>query len=192
MPTHKQSKTDDRTMIRFRQLLIHGKARISFTEELRTEFPNHALVPTRCPQRSSHGTGRTYMRTKSQRFREMTRMIALAITVFTCFVVGGFAEENMDAPTADISGAVSWLEKEADRIVRASKREMNDGTSAFPPQVGIGYEAFWLRDYEYKIPTRRMQATRCSSRLIRGVDSWAPPVIIATGCIAARACHWGS
>jgi hypothetical protein len=92
-----------------------------------------------------------YMRTKSQRLREMTRMIALAIAVFTCFVVGGFAEENMDAPTADISGAVAWLEKEADRIVRASKREMKDGTSAFPPQVGIGYEAFWLRDYEYTL-----------------------------------------
>ena len=31
-----------------------------------------------------------------------------------------------------------------------------------------------------KIPTPRMQATRSSSRLIRGVASWAPPVIIAT------------
>jgi len=28
---------------------------------------------------------------------------------------------------------------------------MNDGTSAFPPQVGIGYNAFWLRDYEYTL-----------------------------------------
>ena len=28
---------------------------------------------------------------------------------------------------------------------------MNDGTAAFPPQVGIGYEAFWLRDYEYTL-----------------------------------------
>ena len=81
----------------------------------------------------------------------MTRMITLAIAVFTCFVVGGFAEENMNAPTAGVSGAVSWLEKEADRIVRASKREMKDGTAAFPPQVGIGYEAFWLRDYEYTL-----------------------------------------
>ena len=22
---------------------------------------------------------------------------------------------------------------------------------AFPPQVGIGYDAFWLRDYEYAL-----------------------------------------
>lgn len=28
---------------------------------------------------------------------------------------------------------------------------MKDGTSAFPPQVGIHYEAFWLRDYEYTL-----------------------------------------
>ncbi len=47
--------------------------------------------------------------------------------------------------------AVLWLEKEADRIIRASKRTMNDGIAAFPPQVGIGYEAFWLRDYAYML-----------------------------------------
>ncbi len=48
-------------------------------------------------------------------------------------------------------GAVDWLEQEAHRIVRASMRPMDDGTAAFPPQVGIGYEAFWLRDYEYTL-----------------------------------------
>ena len=47
--------------------------------------------------------------------------------------------------------AVSWLEKEANRIIRASKRTMKNGTAAFPPQVGIGYEAFWLRDYAYTL-----------------------------------------
>ena len=47
--------------------------------------------------------------------------------------------------------AVSWLENEAHRIIRASKRIMKDGTAAFPPQVGLGYEAFWLRDYAYTL-----------------------------------------
>jgi hypothetical protein len=47
--------------------------------------------------------------------------------------------------------AVLWLEKEAHRLIRASKRTMNDGSAAFPPQVGIGYEAFWLRDYAYML-----------------------------------------
>lgn len=44
--------------------------------------------------------------------------------------------------------AVAWLEGEAHRIIRASVRTMQAGTAVFPPQVGTGYEAFWLRDYE--------------------------------------------
>ncbi len=60
-------------------------------------------------------------------------------------------EELLFHENQDFHEAVSWLEKEADRIIRASKRTMNDGTSAFPPQVGLGYEAFWLRDYAYTL-----------------------------------------
>lgn len=52
-------------------------------------------------------------------------------------------------PVANLAQAVQWLEREAHRVIRASLRPMKDGTSAFPPQVGIGYEAFWLRDYAY-------------------------------------------
>ncbi len=47
--------------------------------------------------------------------------------------------------------AVLWLEKEAHRLIRTSRRTMHDGSAAFPPQVGIGYEAFWLRDYAYML-----------------------------------------
>jgi len=54
-------------------------------------------------------------------------------------------------PDETLEGAVTWLEQEGHRIVRASLRRMDDGTAAFPPQVGIGYEAFWLRDYEYTL-----------------------------------------
>ena len=61
------------------------------------------------------------------------------------------AEENVIMPNEKVAEAVSWLDVEAHRIVRAAKREMKDGTAAFPPQVGIGYEAFWLRDYEYTL-----------------------------------------
>jgi hypothetical protein len=53
------------------------------------------------------------------------------------------------APVTNVAQAVQWLEVEAHRIIRASLRPMKAGTTAFPPQVGIGYEAFWLRDYEY-------------------------------------------
>ncbi len=52
---------------------------------------------------------------------------------------------------ASVEDAVTWLEQEAHRLIRAAKRTMDDGTAAFPPQVGIGYEAFWLRDYAYTL-----------------------------------------
>jgi len=51
----------------------------------------------------------------------------------------------------DLECAIDWLKDEAYRIIRASKRLMKDSTAAFPPQVGLGYEAFWLRDYEYTL-----------------------------------------
>jgi len=49
--------------------------------------------------------------------------------------------------------AVAWLETQARRTIRASQRTMDSGVHAFPPQVGIGYEAFWLRDYAYMLET---------------------------------------
>ena len=54
-------------------------------------------------------------------------------------------------PPETLGQAVAWLEGEAHRIIRASVRRMTDGTAAFPPQVGINYEAFWLRDYAYAL-----------------------------------------
>lgn len=73
------------------------------------------------------------------------------IMIYACHVGGVLTEGKEVAPAATFSEAVAWLEQEAHRIIRASKREMNDGTAAFPPQVGIHYEAFWLRDYEYTL-----------------------------------------
>lgn len=54
-------------------------------------------------------------------------------------------------PVPDLAAAVKWLKGEAHRVIRASAVPMNDGTLAFPPQIGIGYDAFWLRDYEYTL-----------------------------------------
>ena len=53
--------------------------------------------------------------------------------------------------TGDVDDAAAWLEQESRRIIRLCRRAMDDGTAAFPPQVGIGYEAFWLRDYAYML-----------------------------------------
>ena len=74
----------------------------------------------------------------------------LRATLVAAMVPLGMVRAAEDPPTT-LSEAVTWLESEAQRIIRASKRTMADGTAAFPPQVGLGYEAFWLRDYEYTL-----------------------------------------
>ncbi len=51
----------------------------------------------------------------------------------------------------NVDAAVAWLSAKAKEMVRASRRTMHDGTAAFPPQVGKGYHAFWLRDYCYML-----------------------------------------
>ena len=59
-------------------------------------------------------------------------------------------DRDADKP-ASLEEAIAWLDVESHRLIRASRREMDSGISAFPPQVGIGYEAFWLRDYAYML-----------------------------------------
>lgn len=79
----------------------------------------------------------------------MSRCQGIAVSIVLLLLSGtGVAAQTEPAVLSD---AVAWLQGEAHRIVRASKRTMSDGTAAFPPQVGIGYEAFWLRDYEYTL-----------------------------------------
>ncbi|MCC6442099.1 MAG: hypothetical protein IT210_01440 [Armatimonadetes bacterium] len=56
------------------------------------------------------------------------------------------------APAASpYTEAVGWLEKKSAEMIRACRRETRSGIAAFPPQVGSGYEAFWLRDYAYML-----------------------------------------
>lgn len=71
-----------------------------------------------------------------------------------CVMVGSVFGQGPTPDQADsepLLAAVRWLEQESHRVIRASRREMADGTAAFPPQVGIGYEAFWLRDFAYTL-----------------------------------------
>lgn len=79
----------------------------------------------------------------------MSRCTALAVWVVLLFL----SEAVLAAPAEPETpaDAVAWLDGEANRLVRISRRTMSDGTAAFPPQVGLGYEAFWLRDYEYTL-----------------------------------------
>ena len=50
-----------------------------------------------------------------------------------------------------IQDNVAWLKGQSKRMIVECRRAMKNGVSAFPPQVGIGYNAFWLRDYSYMI-----------------------------------------
>ncbi len=79
----------------------------------------------------------------------MSRCAALAVWVVLSFLSDAVLAAQVETKT--LADAVAWLDGEAHRIIRASRRTMSDGTAAFPPQVGLGYEAFWLRDYEYTL-----------------------------------------
>ncbi len=60
----------------------------------------------------------------------------------------------------DFAQSVTWLEAKARELIRASQKDMSNGVHAFPPQVGPGYNAFWLRDYSYMIETCAAALTR--------------------------------
>lgn len=52
---------------------------------------------------------------------------------------------------SSVPEAIRWLEAKSQEMIRASRRTMKSGLAAFPPQVGSGYDAFWLRDYAYML-----------------------------------------
>ena len=72
--------------------------------------------------------------------------------LFQTFFAGTTAPaSSATVDSRGIGDAVAWLESESQRMIRDCRRTMENGSAAFPPQVGIGYEAFWLRDYAYMI-----------------------------------------
>ena len=79
----------------------------------------------------------------------MFKATAVVIVMGVLMSTGTVAGASGNSQT--LTNGVQWLEREADRLIRASRRTMKDGTAAFPPQVGLGYEAFWLRDYVYTL-----------------------------------------
>src|SRR5437763_13742777 len=50
-----------------------------------------------------------------------------------------------------LQAATAWLEERSSQMIRDCRRTTSNGIAAFPPQVGGGYEAFWLRDYAYML-----------------------------------------
>ncbi|NQV33255.1 MAG: hypothetical protein HQ515_11215, partial [Phycisphaeraceae bacterium] len=78
---------------------------------------------------------------------KMNVLILFLAVGLPCFVCPGATQSPRDL----LETSVDWLAGESHRLIRGSVRTMKDGTKAFPPQVGIGYQAFWLRDYEYTL-----------------------------------------
>lgn len=91
----------------------------------------------------------------AQTCRAATRGRWLAILICICAGIAGAGDMAKVPPPSplvtNLAAAVKWLEAESQRVIRGSAVPMLDGTIAFPPQVGSGYDAFWLRDYEYAL-----------------------------------------
>jgi Domain of unknown function (DUF4214) len=60
------------------------------------------------------------------------------------------AQPNI-APVADLTSAISWLQSRSTTMIQASAVPMNNGVTAFLPEVGTNYDAFWLRDFAYML-----------------------------------------
>ncbi|MCC7084305.1 MAG: hypothetical protein IT427_04780 [Pirellulales bacterium] len=77
------------------------------------------------------------------------RTIGIATLTFAMGAAG--QEQPQSAAVNDFSEAARWLQDTSRQLIRDSRRRMDDGVAAFPPQAGAGYEAFWLRDYAYML-----------------------------------------
>lgn len=60
-------------------------------------------------------------------------------------------EIRINCLSNSLEESLNWLKITANKLIRDSSRTMNNGIIAYPPQVGTGYEAFWLRDYAYML-----------------------------------------
>ena len=70
-----------------------------------------------------------------------------SILLFIAFALAAKATP----PPYTFQTAVNWLEERSTQMIHECRRTTVSGITAFPPQVGGGYEAFWLRDYAYML-----------------------------------------
>jgi len=80
-------------------------------------------------------------------------LLFTVLFIITDVPKGAAAQSRVDSSrlAAEVKESVIWLEQEAQRLVRACRRELPNGQVVFPPQLGAGYEAFWLRDFAYML-----------------------------------------
>jgi hypothetical protein len=58
-------------------------------------------------------------------------------------------QESAIQTVSSFEQANAWLAARMPQMVKDCRSTMADGTAAYPPQIGGGYHAFWLRDYAY-------------------------------------------
>jgi len=73
---------------------------------------------------------------------------AVLVTIIAATLLCGTMKAGEPQSVAECA---AWLQNKSKEMIPASRRAMKDGTAAFPPQVGGGYDAFWLRDYAYMV-----------------------------------------
>lgn len=61
------------------------------------------------------------------------------------------AAQPPGSPVTSLPEAVHYLKSKSHDMIHADRRRMANGITAFPPQAGPGYGAFWLRDYVYML-----------------------------------------
>ena len=79
------------------------------------------------------------------------RILSGCLLVILSILGGELVHAEAPSRPTSIPDAARWLEAKSKEMIRASRRTMKSGIAAFPPQVGSGYEAFWLRDYAYML-----------------------------------------
>lgn len=77
-------------------------------------------------------------------------VLALASAGFAAETNAPATPGGVKSPTT-LAEATAWLEQRSTQMIRDCRRTTASGITAFPPQVGGGYEAFWLRDYAYML-----------------------------------------
>ena len=82
-------------------------------------------------------------------YLEKTTMLSLWRVAFASILLLTVIPCRAAAPNAREAGV--WLQGRSLQLIRGAQAKMNDGTSAFLPQVGLNYNAFWLRDYAYML-----------------------------------------
>lgn len=66
-------------------------------------------------------------------------------------ITSSVAQVSVQTLAQALTNAVQYLETKSREMVQAARHVMPNGVAAYPPQVGSGYDAFWLRDYAYML-----------------------------------------